>query len=631
MNPPPLRPRPHPFLRAVVGVWTGMNFIRKLVLNLIFFGLLLLLVVFLGGSHGGLTPLDERTTLIIAPQGELVEQFRTDAVSRALQESLGKSVPEVQLRDLMRVLEAAKDDPRIERVLLRSDGLLLSGYAALRELAVALAELRAAGKQVIAFGESFDQAQYLLAAQADEIYLDPDGMVDISGLHRYRQYFRETLADKLGVDIHLFKVGEYKSAAEPYILDAASPESKEADLYWMNDLWQRWLDDVSARRGLDREALLAGIESRTQGVIETDGDTAIFALNEHLVDGLKTREELDAMLGERGLLEADSETGYRQIRFEDYLAHLDAAQPLHDARPQIAVVVAEGVISGGEQPPGQVGGVSTSALLRSARKDDEIKAVVLRVNSPGGEVFASEQIRREIQGLKRAGKPVVVSFGNVAASGGYWISMNADRIYADESTITGSIGIFGLLPTVPRALERIGMHTDGVSTTGAATFDPTRPLSDEMGRLIQAVIDKGYRDFTGKVAAARGRSVAEIDAVARGRVWSGAQAKERGLVDAFGGLNAALADAAARADLGTADAWQVRYLERELSPFERWLTQFVQGRAARAWLGGEGGIAHVLLARLAPAAAHDLAYLQAAMERTPGKSVNMLAYCFCTL
>jgi len=629
MPPPPLPQQRSPFVRTALGIWNGLNFIRKLVLNLMFFGLLLLLLVAIAaGQRGALAPLHERTTLIIAPQGELVEQFRTDAFSRALLESMGESTPEVQLRDLMRVLEAAKDDDRIERVVLRTDGLVVSGYATLRELATPLAELRATGKQVIAFGESFDQAQYLLAAQADEIYLDPEGMVDISGLHRYRQYFRETLQDKLGVDVHLFKVGEYKSAAEPYILDAASPESKEADLYWMNDLWQRWLEDVSERRHLDRDALLAGIESRVEGVIETDGDTAIFAVNEHLVDGLKTREDLNALLAERGVPDSDDDAGYRRIGFDEYLAHLDAAQPLHDPRPQIAVVVAEGAISAGEQPPGQVGGVSTSALLRSARKDDDIKAVVLRVNSPGGEVFASEQIRREIQALKHAGKPVVVSFANVAASGGYWISMNADRIYADESTITGSIGIFGLIPTIPRTLERIGMHTDGVSTTGAATFDPTRPLSADMGRLVQAVIDKGYRDFTGKVAAARGRSVADIDAVARGRVWSGAQAKARGLVDAFGGLNAAIADAAERAEL---DDWQVRYVEREPPPFERWLGQFIQSRLARAWLGGEGNFTHALVSRFVPKAAHELQQLEAVMTPTPGKPVKALAYCFCEL
>jgi len=603
-----------------------MNFIRKLALNLMFFGVLLLLLIVLINQRTALVPLHERTTLVIAPQGELVEQFRTDPLNRALQENMGKSPSEVQLRDLLRVLEAARDDKRIERIVLRTDGLLLTGYASVRELAVPLAELRAAGKQVLAFGESFDQAQYLLAAQADEVYLDPEGMVDISGLHSYRQYFRETLQDKLGVDVHLFKVGEYKSAAEPYILDAASRESKEANLYWMHDLWQRWLEDVSERRGLDRQTLLAGIQSRADGVIAAAGDTAMYALNEHLVDGLKTREELDALLAERGHPDSDHDATYRRIDFGDYLAHLDAALPAHDPRPQVAIVVAEGVISGGEQPPGQIGGVSTSALLRTARKDDDIQAVVLRVNSPGGEVFASEQIRREIQGLKNAGKPVVVSFGDVAASGGYWISMNADRIYADESTITGSIGIFGLLTTIPRTLERIGVHTDGVSTTDAATFDPTRPLSADMGRLIQAVIDKGYRDFTGKVAAARGRSVAEIDAVARGRVWSGAQAKERGLVDAFGGLGSAIADAAERAELND---WQVRYLEPEMLPFERWLAQFVQSRIARTWLEGESEFARVVLARIVPGAARDLQPLEAALTPTPGKPVKTLAYCFC--
>jgi len=604
-----------------------MNFIRKLALNLIFFSLLLLLLIAAAGQRSPLVPLHERTTLIIAPQGELVEQFHTDAFTRALQESMDKSTPEVQLRDLVRVLKAARDDDRIERVVLRTDGLVLTGYASLRELSAPLAELREAGKQVLAFGESFDQAQYLLAAQADEVYLDPDGMIDISGLHRYRQYFRETLADKLGIDIHLFKVGEYKSAAEPYILDAASPESKEADLYWMDDLWQRWLDDVSTRRNLNREALLDGIKSRTEGVIAAGGDTAVFALNEHLVDGLKTREQLDTLLAERGLPDADDDAGYRRINFGDYLAHLDAMQPLHDPRPQVAVVVAEGAISAGNPPPGQVGGVSTASLLRSVRKDDAVKAVVLRVNSPGGEVFASEQIRREIQEIKHAGKPVVVSFGNVAASGGYWISMNADTIYADESTITGSIGIFGLLPTIPRALERIGVYTDGVSTSGAATFDPTRPLPTEMERLIQAAINKGYRDFTGKVAAARGRDVAEIDAVARGRVWSGAQAKERGLVDAFGGLDDALIDAAGRAGLGT-DEWQIRFVEREMPPFERWLAQLVHNRFARIWLDDE--ITRALLTRLAPRAMHDLEYLQAAAP-PPGKPVKVLAYCFCEL
>jgi len=626
------RPQRGPILRAIIGVWTGVNFIRKLALNLIFFGLVLvLLALALGRYDGTPEPLQEHTTLVIDARGELVEQFRTDALNRALLSSMGKEVPEVQLRDVLRALEAARDDARIDQVVLRPDGLQLTGYASIREIAAAVAELRAAGKPVYAFGESFGQAQYLLAAQADEVYLDPDGAADISGLHRYRQYYREGLQDKLGVDMHLFKVGEYKSAAEPYILDAASAASKQADAYWMNDLWQRWLDDVGVRRSLDPAALLASIEARSEGLVAANGDAARFALEQGLVDELKTEEEFDALMEERGVSDARVKDGYRKVGFDDYLRHLDAALPLHDTRPQVAVVVAEGVIMGGDQPAGSVGGSSTSALLRSARHDDEIKAVVLRVNSPGGEVFASEQIRREIQGLKNAGKPVVVSFGNVAASGGYWISMNADRIYADESTITGSIGIFGLLPTIPRALERIGIHTDGVSTRGADTFDPTRPLSADTGRLIQAVIDKGYRDFTGKVAAARGRSVHEIEEVARGRVWSGAQAADRGLVDGFGGIRTAIADAAERAHLGDADSWQVRYLEPPLSPLERWLTQFAQARVARTWLDGNSDLARLWLQQLAPQTREDLKLLQVAMTPRPGTSVTTLAYCFCTL
>src|SRR5690606_16966873 len=219
------------------------------------------------------------------------------------------------------------------------------------------------------------------------------------------------------------------------------------------------------------------------------------------------------------------------------------------------------------QPAGRIGGDSTAALLRQAREDKDVRAVVLRVDSPGGEVFASEKIRREVELLKDAGKPVVVSMGDLAASGGYWISMDADRIYADPSTITGSIGIFGLVPNFTRTLDRIGVHTDGVGTTRyAGAFDVTRPLDPEVGRVIQAVIDKGYAEFTGKVAQARGRTVEEIDAVARGRVWSGAQALERGLVDELGGLAEAIADAANRAELEEGK-YRVRYVEKPASPF----------------------------------------------------------------
>ena len=635
MNPPPLPSRPGPVARFFVGLWDVMNFTRRLILNLLFFGLLfLVLVAFLvavGKGRSGVAPMHERTTLVIAPDGRLVEQFSTDPLSRALARALGDtSAEEVQLRDLLRAIEAARDDKHVERVLLQLDGLQPSGMASMREIAAALGELRASGKQVVAFGENIGQGQYLLAAQADEIYLDPMGSLMLEGLARYRQYFRAALQDKLGVDVHLFRVGEFKSAAEPFILDAASPEAKEADLYWMNDVWQRYLADVGTARKLDPAQLVAQIDALPEGIEAAGGDIAKYALEMKLVDGLKTREQLDQLLTERGVADADADHGFRSVSLDGYLAHLDGRRLPVDKRPQVAVVVAEGEISGGEQPAGRIGGVSTAALLRQARDDDQVEAVVLRVDSPGGEVFASEQIRREVEQLKAAGKPVVVSMGDLAASGGYWISMNADRIYADPSTITGSIGIFGMFPNFTRTLDKIGVHTDGVSTTRfAGAFDVTRPLDPEVGRVVQAVIDKGYADFTGKVAAARGKSVQDVDQIARGRVWSGAQAKERGLVDELGSFGDAVADAAGRAELEQ-DTYRVVYLDKPATPFAQFLAGFAGSRIGAALLQ-DSDLARAMLARTLPESEAQLRFVENAVKDRNGAPVKALAYCFCGL
>ncbi|GAA4855525.1 signal peptide peptidase SppA [Luteimonas vadosa] len=616
-----------PIARVLVGFWDALNFTRRLVFNLLFLLLLVLLLVVLAAGDRIKSLLDG-TTLVVAPQGALVEQYSSDPVSRALGKSLGQDAGEVQLRDLLRALDAAAEDARIERVLLRTDRMSFSGYASIRELADAIARVKAAGKQVVAYGDYFEQAQYLLAAEADEVYMDPEGGLLLEGLGRYRQYYREGLQDKLDVDVHVFKVGEYKSAVEPYVLDGASPEAKEADLFWMNDIWQRYLADVGKARKLSPARIAAGIRTMPEGIVAVGGDLGRYAVEQKLVDGLKTREQVEDLLAERGEIDEDAEGGFRQISLEGYLKHVDSVVPGVDPRPQVAVVVAEGEITGGKQPPGTIGGESTAALLRDARDDDDVRAVVLRVDSPGGEVFASEQIRREVVALKEAGKPVVVSMGDLAASGGYWISMNADRIFADPSTITGSIGIFGLIPTIPRTLDRIGVHTDGVGTTRfAGAFDITRPLQPEVGTVIQAVIERGYREFTGKVAKARERSVEQIDTVARGRVWSGAQARQRGLVDQFGGLQAAVDDAARRAGLGKPDTWRLRYVEKPATPFERWFTSFAEGRMG-AHLLQQSGMARGLLARLLPDAEQDLRFLERARERG-GSPVKAVAHCFC--
>jgi len=617
------RSAPGPLLRFARAGWNAVNFTRRLVFNAIFLfiGLIVLVALFSGRPK-----LPERSALVIAPQGQVVEQFSADPFERALSKAINQPLPETQLRDLVRALEAAATDSRIERVVIRPDQMTGIGFAALEELARAVTEFRKSGKQLVAYADGMDQKQYYLAALADEVYLHPDGMVLLEGLSRYRAYYREALEDKLGVDVHLFRVGEYKSAAEPYILDAASPESREADLYWMNDLWRHFLADVARLRSLDADALQAGIDDFAARVESVAGDMGKLALEQKLVDGLVTQDQFRDLMVERGV--EDTEThSFRQVSMDAYLGFVDRERPAFDARPKVAIVVAQGEIAAGDLPPGTVGGVSTSRLLRDAREDADVKAVVLRVDSPGGGVFPSEQIRREVELIRAAGKPVVVSMGNVAASGGYWISMNADAIYAQPTTITGSIGIFGLFMTIPDTLAKIGVHVDGVATTKiAGAFDPTRPMSVEVGKTIQAIIDQGYRQFIGKVAAARETTPEAIDQVARGRVWSGTQAEARGLVDELGGLHDAVAEAARRATLPS-DGYRVQYVEKTLSPFEQALVNAGRSATVRA-LMAQAGLPTLLLD--APGT-RELGKTLRLLDSPPegGRPFKSVAHCFC--
>ena len=616
-------------------LWNAIRFTNHMIFFvLVLFFLLFMTVGLIGlaglsaGNNAGPISLREKTALVLDLNGTLVEQHSKSPLERAFAQASGdKDSREFQLRDLLKAIDAAKTDPKIQRIVLLTDGFKVPGFAALREVGSALRDFRGSGKQIVAYGSMMEQKQYYLAAQADELYLDPDGGVLLEGLGRYRLYYRTALQDKLGIDVHLFRVGEYKSAAEPYILDAASPESREADLYWMNDLWQRYLSDVASARKMPVESLTALIAAMPAEVKAEKGDLAQLALDHKLVDALKTPHEIETLLTERGAPD-DEETSFRQIGLDAYLAHNRSDVSPFSKKSQVAVVVAEGEISDGKQPQGNVGGDSTSDLIRRAREDDNVKALVLRVNSPGGMVFPSEQIRREIALTKEAGKPVVVSMGNVAASGGYWISMNADRIYADPSTVTGSIGIFGLWMSAPRALEKIGVHSDGVGTTPlAGAFDITRPLDPSTGDMIQAVIDHGYAQFIGKVAQARGSQPEKIDTIARGRVWSGAQAKERGLVDRLGGLREAQADAAALAKLDK-DDYEVRYVEQPATPFEKFFLD-MSGNARFAGLVRIfGPMPSVLGRETTERIQNELSWLQ---PGKPGMPVRAVAHCFCGL
>ena len=573
--------KPNFFVRIFRFLWGGVNFARRLV-----FGALALFILFgIIASLGGKGPvLQEKTALVIAPKGAIVEQYTGSPADRALAKALGEEVFETQLRDIIRAIDGAAADPNIDRIVIVPDMLVSAGYATLLEVGAALRRFKASGKEIIAFGDGMEQRGYFLAAHADKIYLHPEGAVLLEGIGRYRTYFKDAF-EKFGVEARLFRVGEFKSAGEPYIRSDASPEAKEADLYWMGDVWQRFLADVSSLRRIDEGKLAADIDNYVSLIKSHSGDLARLALEQRLVDELKTRDEVRAILIEKGAADEENKT-FRQIAVDDYAQYLAAKDMLNAGKPAVGVVVAEGEIVDGVQPPGMIGGDSTARLIRDAREDENIKAVVLRVDSPGGGVFPSEVIRREVELTRAAGKPVIVSMGDLAASGGYWISMNAEKIYASPSTITGSIGIFGLWVNFPQALGKLGLRTDGSSTTWiAGAIDPTRDYDPRLGEIIQTVIDRGYQQFIGKVASARGKQPDEIDTIARGRVWSGAQAKERGLVDELGTLDDAIKAAAASAGLTD---WRLQYVEKERSPFEQMFADLLQSKVGAAIAASAG-------------------------------------------
>ncbi|MEO8810680.1 MAG: signal peptide peptidase SppA, partial [Rhodanobacter sp.] len=561
---PPLPPSLHRRRNFLGSLAYALNMTRLVILNLVFFGLLfiVLLVMVVASFSGGHT-VQQDSVLVLKPQGQLVEQYSVAPIQRALSGLSGDDTKQVQLRDLVGAIDAAAADKRITRILLLPGDLQGGGFAALHEVGAALDRFRASGKPVIAWAVNLDQGQYYLAAHADRVLVDPQGGVMLTGLANYRLYYKDLL-DKLGVDVHLFRMGEFKSAAEPYILDHASAEAKQADSYWMGGLWNGYLDEVAALRKIDPAALRDDIDNLPQHIASTQGDLVQLALNEHLIDGIATRSQLIAMLRQQGVPAAHKNQGFRNIDLSDYAASVP--RNAGALAPGVTIVVAEGEIADGKRPPGSIGGESTAALLRAVREDKRTKALVLRVNSPGGEVYAAEEIRREVELTRKAGIPVVVSMGDVAASGGYWISMNANRIFAQANTITGSIGIFGMYYSVPGTLAKLGIQSDGVATGPmAGAFDITRPLDPKVGAVIQAIIDKGYRDFVGNVAKARGQTHQAIDAIAQGRVWTGRQALERGLVDQLGGLDDAVAEAARLAKLGK--DYPVRYQEAPVSGF----------------------------------------------------------------
>ena len=506
--------------------------------------------------------------LVISPMGPIVEQI---AGSNDPIDNLSGSLPrELYVGDILEVLNTAVTDERVQNILLSLDNISGTGQAVLFDVGNALQKLKDADKKIFAVGDYYTRSGYYLASFADEIIMNTDGAITIDGFGRSRLFFKSFL-DNIKVDFNIFRVGTFKSAVEPYLGNKMSDAAKEANLAYLNVLWDSYKNVVSRNRGMSSEDIQYFVDNADKILTETDNSTSEAFLNYGLVDKLmprtKARKYLKELFGE-----SEDKKSFARISGFEYFQLIKSEKNIEYVEDKIAVIVARGTIVDGVQPPGMIGGDSTSRLIREAHEDEDVKAIVLRVDSGGGGVFASEQIRQELLEAKEKGLTIIASMGNVAASGGYWISANAHEIWASHNTITGSIGIFGILPTFDRALKEIGMTSDGIKTSKIdLSGDVTRPLDKSLSTIIQNEIEYGYSRFIGLVSEARDIPIQEVDTIAQGRVWAGSKALELGLVDNIGDLKTAIERAA---ELAGIDDYNSYYPEQEVNWREQLFNRF---------------------------------------------------------
>ncbi len=538
--------------------WRLLNFTRELILNL-FLALLILIGVGIYFQFQSKPVEPVKGALLVNLSGVIVDQ---PAINNKLRqwgrELLGASSNRLQensLFDIVETIRLAKDDDNINGLVLSLSDLTGADQSSLQYIGKALREFRDTGKKIYAVGDSYNQTQYYLASFANKIYLSPQGAVDLHGFASNNLYYK-SLLENLKVTTNIFRVGTYKSAVEPMIRNDMSAAAREADSRWVGGLWQNYLTTVSANRRLTPEQLFPGAAGVISGLQVAGGSQAKYALDSKLVDQLAARPEVESALVEAfGWNKKTNDFNY--ISIYDY-----QPTPAPQQGEQIAVLFANGAIIDGPQTPGNVGGDTLAAQIRQARLDPKIKAVILRVNSPGGSVSASELIRAELAALRAAHKPLVVSMGGMAASGGYWISTPANYIVASPSTLTGSIGIFGVINTFQNSLASIGVHTDGVATSPLADVSLTKALPPEFSQMMQINIENGYKTFIDLVATSRHKTPEQVDQIAQGHVWIGLDAKSNGLVDQLGDFDDAVKKAAELAKLKT---WQLNWFVDEPS------------------------------------------------------------------
>jgi len=591
--------------RVLRGIWNTITRIRLVLSNLLF--LLLLVVIYYVYVGGAPEPLPETAALLLNPVGSIVDEKRPVEPLQAL---LGEPSPadhEVAVKDVIAAIDYARDDPKINSLVMELDSLVSVGISRTLEIAEALVSFKATGKPVVAVADFYTQDQYLLASYADEVISHPLGGVALEGYAAYQNYFAEAL-DKMSVRVHVFRAGEHKSAMEPFMRNDMSPAEKTVTREWLSDIWEQFASKVETNRKLSRGTVQTHVDEFARRMVEQGGDAAIDALNAGLVDQLLSRTATNAYL--TGMVGAENEDGlYEAVPFEHYLSRKRPAHLPGHHGDRVAVITAAGNILPGDQPPGMIGGDSLARLIRNTAAEHGVKAIVLRINSGGGSMFASEIIRQQVLEAKAAGMPVVVSMGAVAASGGYYIAVDADEIWATPATITGSIGVFAAFPTFEGLMQRAGIHTDGVATSSlAGSLRLDRPLSPELAVALDAGIDNAYSLFLKVVSEGRAMPLEEVAPVAEGRVWSAVDALESGLVDYLGSLEQAIEAAAARADL---DDYEVQYIEQPLSPSEQFFQQLSERVSLPGWVVRPGPVAALeQLARPFYEAASEVANLQ---------------------
>ena len=566
-------------LKSIVSwLWTGVDGIRKILHLLV---LLFVFAIFLGALSPTSPTLQSNAALVIRPVGSIVEQLEGDAYDRAIAELIGDTRTQTLLQDILDGLKYAKDDDRIQAVVLELDSIGGSGLSKLKIIGDAIDDFRSSGKPVLANADYYSQGAYYLASRADEIYMHRDGFLFFRGFGIYQNYYKSAI-DKLEIDWNVFKVGTHKAAVEPFMRTDMSEQHRQSMSVLLDQLWGIYRADILQARQLDDGVIEDLTSNFVERVSKTDGHVADVYVDAGLIDSLVSRVEFQKNVLQYVASDEDKEGQYRGTDLYDYLAErrMFDESPVKDEN--VAVIVAVGQILNGSQPPGTIGGDSTAELLRRARFDKSVKAVVLRVDSGGGSVFASRVIGNEVRALRDAGKPVVASMSSAAASGGYWISMGADRIFATPATITGSIGVFGMFPTFQRTLDSLGINTDGVgSTVWAGEFRPDREMADRTRDLFQLFVNNDYDDFISLVAEYRGIDKSEVDRIAQGQVWTGADALANGLIDEFGTLEDSIAAAAGLADLEE-NQYGRKYFEKELSTTEQLAVDFLSSARVTA-------------------------------------------------